>query len=141
MAEQGRFDRGPYRGQDDGREALGPMRDRGMGQEGQGGPGGSHRGRGPRGYTRSDERIREDVCDRLTDDFFVDASDVEIRVSNGEVMLDGTVNNRDERHRAEDIVADVSGVKHVQNNLRVRHRQGGLTGTGAGRTDTGGPIR
>lgn len=29
---------------------------------------GQYAGRGPRGYTRGDERIREDVCDRLTDD-------------------------------------------------------------------------
>jgi hypothetical protein len=29
---------------------------------------GRHRGRGPKGYTRSDDRIREEVCDRLTDD-------------------------------------------------------------------------
>jgi osmotically-inducible protein OsmY len=99
--------------------------------------GGGHRGRGPRGYTRSDERIREDVSDRLTDDPYVDASDIEVTVSGCEVTLSGTVNNRDERRRAEDIAEDVSGVRHVQNNLRVGHRQGGLTGTGAGQTGAG----
>jgi osmotically-inducible protein OsmY len=103
--------------------------------------GGGYRGRGPRGYTRSDERIREDVSDRLTDDFFVDASDIEVTVSGCEVTLGGTVNNRDERRRAEDIAEDVSGVKHVQNNLRVRHQQGGLTGTGAGQTGAGTPLQ
>ena len=40
-----------------------------------------HRGRGPRGYTRSDERIREDVNDRLTDDGWLDASDIDVQVS------------------------------------------------------------
>ena len=42
--------------------------------------GGPHRGRGPKGYTRSDERIREDVNDRLSDDPFVDASEIEVMV-------------------------------------------------------------
>jgi hypothetical protein len=80
----------------------------------------SHRGRGPRGYTRSDDRIREDLSDRLTDDHYVDASDVEIAVSNCEVTLSGTVENRAAKRRAEDIAEAVSGVRHVQNNLRVR---------------------
>jgi hypothetical protein len=81
--------------------------------------GGEHRGKGPRGYRRSDERIREDVNDRLTDDSWVDASEVEVRVQGGEVTLDGRVRTRDDKRRAEDIAERVSGVSHVQNNLRV----------------------
>lgn len=81
---------------------------------------GRHRGRGPRGYTRSDERIREDVNDRLTDDPIVDASDIEVLVSRGEVTLNGNVDSRTAKRRAEDCADDVSGVRHVQNNLRVR---------------------
>lgn len=82
-----------------------------------------HRGRGPRNYTRSDERIREDVNDRLSDDPHLDASDVEITVSDGEVTLNGTVSKRFAKRHAEDIAENVSGVKHVQNNLRVNNRQ------------------
>ncbi|HEV2557715.1 MAG TPA: BON domain-containing protein [Microvirga sp.] len=78
------------------------------------------RGRGPKGYQRSDERIREDVCERLTDDPIVDASDIDIVVADREVTLNGFVEHRDARRRAEDIAEHVSGVAHVQNNLRVR---------------------
>jgi hypothetical protein len=79
-----------------------------------------HRGRGPKGYTRSDERIREDVSDRLTDDALVDASYVEVSVAGGEVTLNGFVDSRTAKRRAEDCAEDVTGVSHVQNNLRVR---------------------
>lgn len=79
-----------------------------------------HRGRGPRGYTRSDERIREDVSDRLTDHPAVDASDIEVSVSHGEVTLSGQVESRHAKRLAEDVAERVSGVTHVQNNLRVR---------------------
>ncbi|MBS3649204.1 BON domain-containing protein [Pseudaminobacter sp. 19-2017] len=79
-----------------------------------------HRGRGPRNYMRSDDRIREDVNDRLTDDNWVDASDIEVMVSQCEVTLSGLVDDRMTKRRAEDIAEDVSGVRHVQNNLRVR---------------------
>lgn len=78
-----------------------------------------HEGRGPKGYRRSDERIREDVSDRLTDDPFIDASDIEVEVSGGEVTLSGTVDSRMARRRAEDIAERCSGIVHVQNNLRV----------------------
>ncbi len=81
---------------------------------------GRHRGRGPRGYTRSDERIREDVCDRLADDPMIDASDIEVQVANAEVTLNGHVDSRWLKRRAEDIVDDISGVRHVQNNLRIK---------------------
>jgi len=79
-----------------------------------------HRGRGPANYTRSDERILEDACDRLTQDWGVDASAIQVTVQNGEVTLDGTVPSRQQKRRAEDCVDDLSGVKHVQNNLRVQ---------------------
>jgi hypothetical protein len=87
---------------------------------------GPHRGRGPKGYIRSDERIREDVCDRLTDDPHLDASDIEVSVTGAEVTLNGTVDSRFAKRRAEDWADDVTGVTHVQNNLRVRPRSGTL---------------
>jgi osmotically-inducible protein OsmY len=92
---------------------------------------GYHHGRGPRGYTRSDDRIREDVNDRLTDDPLVDASDIDVTVSKCEVTLNGTVDNRMAKRRAEDIAERVSGVRHVQNNIRVKEREMGWSGTSA----------
>jgi osmotically-inducible protein OsmY len=79
-----------------------------------------HRGRGPKNYSRSDERIREDVSDRLTEDPLVDASEIDVSVSSQEVTLSGTVHTRQQRRLAEDCAESVSGVKHVQNNLRVK---------------------
>jgi len=81
-----------------------------------------HRGRGPKNYSRSDERIREDVNDRLTEDVWVDASEIEVSVEGGEVTLSGTVEDRRSKRRAEDCADAVSGVKHVQNNLRYTSR-------------------
>lgn len=85
----------------------------------------SHRGRGPQGYTRSDDRIREDVHDRLTDDWMLDASNITVEVKNGEVTLSGQVDHRRDKRRAEDLAEDCSGVKHVQNNIRVQKREEG----------------
>jgi hypothetical protein len=84
---------------------------------------GPHAGRGPKGYRRSDERIRDDVADRLTDDDRVDASDVEVTVSAGIVNLNGTVESREAKRRAEDVAASVSGVEDVVNEIRVRPAQ------------------
>lgn len=78
-----------------------------------------HRGRGPKGYRRSDERIGEDVHDRLTEDRDLDASGIEVEVREGEVTLNGVVSDRHDKHRAEHIVEHILGVGHVQNNLRV----------------------
>ena len=89
-----------------------------------------HRGHGPKDYTRSDERIREDANDRLTEDWRVDASNVTVTVDKGEITLNGTVMSREAKRRAEDIVDDISGVKHVQNNLRVQTVASGTAYTG-----------
>jgi osmotically-inducible protein OsmY len=85
------------------------------------GPGaGAYAGRGPRGYTRGDERIREDLCDRLTDDSRIDASDIDVQVKGGEVTLSGSVRTRDEKRFSEDLAERISGVRDVNNNLKVK---------------------
>lgn len=79
----------------------------------------SFRGRGPKGYRRSDERIQEDVNDRLTEHAYLDASDIEVSVKDCEVTLTGKVYDRTDKRLAEDVAESVSGVKNVQNNLRT----------------------
>jgi osmotically-inducible protein OsmY len=91
---------------------------------------GNFRGRGPRGYRRSDERIREDVCDCLTDDAQLDASNLEVTVKDCEVTLAGSVNRREDKRRAEDLAESISGVKDVRNNLRVSQEQPGTERSG-----------
>ena len=76
------------------------------------------RGLGPQGYIRSDQRISEDVHDRLTDDDHIDASGITVAVQDGEVTLTGTISDRRAKHHAEAIIEHIGGVKHVQNNLR-----------------------
>lgn len=79
----------------------------------------SYRGLGPKGYQRSDERISEEVHQHLTEDSWLDATHIGVSVSGGEVTLSGTVEDRESKHRAERLIENVGGVKHVQNNLRV----------------------
>ncbi|MFN6962550.1 MAG: BON domain-containing protein [Pyrinomonadaceae bacterium] len=110
----------------------------------------SFRGRGPRNYSRSDERIKEDINDRLTDSHLIDASDIDVEVSGGDVVLTGTVESRYAKRMAEDIAEEVSGVKNVENRIRVNRDQsssgysgsssyaGGMTGASATGTSTTG---
>lgn len=97
-------------------------------------PSESFRGRGPRGYRRSDDRIREDVCDRLTEDHDIDASDIDLKVEAGEVTLEGTVTERRLKWLAEEIASSCSGVVDVHNHLRVKRHEAQPTGEEAHRT-------
>jgi osmotically-inducible protein OsmY len=90
----------------------------------------SHRGRGPKGYVRPDDRISDDVHHHLTDDPWLDASEIQVQVKDGEVTLNGTVDDRRAKHRAEHCIEDIHGVKHVQNNLRVQARVDEPSATG-----------
>jgi osmotically-inducible protein OsmY len=83
-------------------------------------PRGPYTGRGPRGYQRADERIREDVCERLREHGALDASDMEVSVAGGEVTLRGSVSSRWAKREAEDVADTVTGVQDVHNELRVR---------------------
>ena len=80
---------------------------------------GGYRGKGPKGYMRSDDRIKEDVSDRLEDHSYLDASDIEIEVNKGDVVLSGTVESRYAKRLAEDLADNCSGVRNVENRIRV----------------------
>ena len=81
---------------------------------------GIYKGKGPRSYQRSDDRILEDINDRLCDNPYIDATEIDVEVINGEVTLTGTVNDRESKRLAEDIGESVSGVKNVENRLKVK---------------------
>ena len=81
-------------------------------------------GRGPKDYQRSDDRVREEVCDAMTDDPLLDASEIIVTVAHGEVTLSGSVTTRDQKRRAEDVAERISGVRDVTNQLRVAQPSG-----------------
>lgn len=89
-------------------------------------PAGAFQGVSPRNWRRSDRTIHDDVCEWLTDDEWVDASDVHVEVENGVVHLRGTVSDRGAKRRADDIAHAVPGVHDVMNELRLTHRPGEL---------------
>jgi hypothetical protein len=97
---------------------------------------GLHRGKGPKGYQRSDDRLKEMICERLRDDPHIDPSDVTINVQGGKITLDGTVDSRQTKNNIEDI-AEQFGVQEVQNNLRVQRQTPGTTGAESGKSASG----
>ncbi|GAB4510823.1 MAG: hypothetical protein OHK0046_08070 [Anaerolineae bacterium] len=80
---------------------------------------GPYYGHGPEGYQRSDERIREDVNERLMYHGGVNARKIQVKVENGEVTLEGQVGERRQKRMAEDAAEQVRGVKDVHNRLTV----------------------
>jgi hypothetical protein len=82
--------------------------------------GAEHRTGEPKSYSRGDERVRDDVCERLRDDPFLDASGIEVRVEGADVILGGSVSGSSDKRRAQDLAENVSGVGQVKNELRVQ---------------------
>lgn len=70
----------------------------------------------------SDPIIKEKICELLTKDKDIDASDIEVAVNQGTVVLSGTVKNRDERFRAEMAVETINGVQDIVNNLKLKKK-------------------
>ena len=96
-----------------------PIRGAGRGFE-SGRQRGPHSGKGPKGYQRSEASVREDICERLMRHGEIDASEIDVKIENGEVTLEGTVDTWSAKRLAEDVVQEISGVKDVLNHLRVR---------------------
>ncbi|HET7179806.1 MAG TPA: BON domain-containing protein [Chryseosolibacter sp.] len=80
---------------------------------------GSHRGKGPKNYKRSDERIREIVCDRLCEHPGLDASAIEVEVRDSDVILLGEVKTKSDKRLAEGLAESVSGVANVENRIHL----------------------
>lgn len=76
-------------------------------------------GKGPKNWRRSDDRIHEDACEALTRDSHVDATEITVEVREGVVRLNGHVESRAMKRRAEEVVEFVLGVKDVSNELSV----------------------
>lgn len=75
---------------------------------------------GPKGYQRSDERLREDISERLLQSRDIDSSDVTVTVSDAKVVLEGTVPERPMKHAIEDLVDACPGVQDIDNRIRVK---------------------
>lgn len=69
----------------------------------------------------SDRVLWAVIVERLEDERGLDLRDLEVLVEDAEVTLNGTVRRKEDKRRIED-VADIQGVRNVQNNLRVRER-------------------
>lgn len=86
---------------------------------------------GPRGYKRSDDRIRDDVCERLSYAHRLDVSDVSVEVKDGVVTLSGNVNDRSQKYDIEELVDATYGVSEVNNDIRVRRDAGSTSQSGS----------
>jgi osmotically-inducible protein OsmY len=75
--------------------------------------------RGPKGYQRSDERLKEDISERLMQAHDVDSSEVTVNVEAGKVTLEGTVPSRYMKHYIEDLADACPGVQDIDNRIRV----------------------
>lgn len=82
----------------------------------------------PRHYKRSDQRIEEDVYDRLIHTWGLNASEVRVSVNGGEVTLSGSVDSRRSRREVEEIADNVIGVIDIRNELRIESHQVPETG-------------
>lgn len=80
----------------------------------------NHRGHGPRDWRKSDERLREEVCEALAADAWLDARDLNVGVDEGEVVLSGVAPCFEARERAEDIAGGVVGVRAVHNFVGIK---------------------
>jgi hypothetical protein len=82
-------------------------------------------GRGPKGYVRSDERIREEVCEKLTAHSEINPRGMQVTVSEGLVTLEGVVESRQQKRSIEDLVDEVVGIKDIHNHLTIdKHVEG-----------------
>ena len=80
---------------------------------------GPHAGKGPKGYRRSDDRLKEDICEVLHAHTEIDATEIEVEVKEGLVTLSGTVDSRQTKRRVEDEIEAISGVSDLKNDLRI----------------------
>ncbi len=82
----------------------------------------NHFGKGPKGYQRSDQSIKEEASEILTRDHDLDASDIEVEVKDRCLYLKGEVHSRKDKRLAEELVEDISGINDIQNQLAIQKK-------------------
>ena len=91
----------------------------------------SHFGKGPKGYKRSPERIREEACELLARDWDLDASDIEVLIEGNCLVLKGEVSSRKDKRHAEALVENIMGVDDVINQIKIKKAvEGWIPGIG-----------
>ncbi|MEZ4240931.1 MAG: BON domain-containing protein [Myxococcota bacterium] len=98
---------------------------------------GPHAGKGPRGFERNWDRVRDEVCDLLERDGEIDASDIDVRMDRGVVLLTGTVADRHQKRRAEHLIDGIPQVHDVRNELRLADARSERHGLSVNGTDHG----
>jgi hypothetical protein len=77
-----------------------------------------------------DDRLSSEICNKLEANQFVEASRVAVQAHGGAVTLEGIVENRYARERAEQLAREVEGVTAVENRIRIQNQEDA----------TGGPV-
>lgn len=95
--------------------------------------GGIHINRMVGGYNSSDDRLNEEINDHLTQHGYIDASEILVTVKDGDVTLEGSVPDEDQKKYAEEVAQKVSGVTHVHNQLNIKKSQNPLVQNTAGK--------
>ena len=80
---------------------------------------------GPKGYQRTDQRMREDICDQLTRTGHIDSSEVTVEVDGARVQLDGSVPVRWMKHAIENLADVCPGVQDIENRISVKKSSSG----------------
>lgn len=110
------------------KERMQSMKMKGMGMKGRcpmcgkkpKGNMGPHRGKGP--AQPNDDQIKSEVERLLTEDSWLDASDIQVSSTNGVVTLAGKIEEWKSKRRAEDLALQVMGVNDVKNNLTIHSK-------------------
>jgi HSP20 family molecular chaperone IbpA len=77
----------------------------------------NHSGKGPNNWSKSDVNLQEEVSVILAMSPQVDATDIEVKVEQGIVYLNGSVPDRKMKREAERCLDGVKGIKDIHNRL------------------------
>lgn len=81
---------------------------------------GPYTGMGPKRLLPSDDEIFRTVRERLKRQDYLDVDDIQVSVQDGEVTLEGIVQDRFAKRTARDVADFVPGVRDVHNHLTIR---------------------
>ena len=90
-------------------------------------------GKGPKGYKRSPERIKDDACEILARDFELDASGISVELDDRVLILKGEVASRRDKRRAEWLLDELPGIEDIRNLLTIKKTnvEGWIPGLGS----------